>query len=139
MKPVEEIIAQKEGVGETTVQGRGKTGEGKGVGETTPLIWVEGTLDKIGEGVARGPMVLKGPQQAILWPWYTSTQAHPREGLHQDYPREGKGDWTSSTECGVQIYTASPHPGKYQRRGNPEVVQEGEETAMILLREIFIF
>ena len=30
----------------------------------------------------------------------------------------------------VLIYTASPHPGEYQRRGNPGVPQEGEETAM---------
>ena len=73
MKLIEETTAQKEGVGETTVQGRGKTGEGRGVEETTPLIWVEGTLDKTGEGVVRGPMVLKGPQQAIFWPWHTST------------------------------------------------------------------
>ena len=90
MKLIEETTAQKEGVGETTVQGRGKTGEGRGVGETTPLIRVGGTLDKTGEGVARGPMVMEGPQQAILWPGYTPTQVHPREGLYQVHLREGK-------------------------------------------------
>ena len=64
MKLVGETTAQKEGVGETTVQGRGKTEEEKEVGKTTPLIRVGGILDKIGEGVARGPMVMEGPQQA---------------------------------------------------------------------------
>ena len=32
-----------------------------------------------------------------------------------------------------QIYTASPQPGEYQRRGNPGILKWGEETAMMMM------
>ena len=32
-----------------------------------------------------------------------------------------------------QIYTASPQPGEYQRRGNPGIPKWGEETAMMMM------
>ena len=89
MRLVEETTAQREGAEETIVQGRDKIGGEKEVGETTPLR-VGGTLVKIGEGVARGPMVMVGPQQASPWPGYTPIQVHPIEGKCQVHPREGK-------------------------------------------------
>ena len=73
-KIVGETTAMKEEVGETTVL-RGKVGETTaqdierreveaGVGETTPLMRIGGTLVRIGEGVAQGPLVMEGPLQA---------------------------------------------------------------------------
>ena len=32
-----------------------------------------------------------------------------------------------------QIYTASPQPGEYQRRGNPGILKWGEETAITIV------
>ena len=40
---------------------RGQTEEERGAGENILLRRVEGTLDKIGEGVARDPMVIEDP------------------------------------------------------------------------------
>ena len=63
MRLVGETTVQKEEAEGTIVQGRDKTGVETEVGETTPLRRVGGTLVKIG-GVARGPVVMEGPQQA---------------------------------------------------------------------------
>ena len=90
MRLVGETTVQREGAEGTIVQGRDKTGGEKEVGETTPLRRVGGTLVKIGEGIARGPMVMEGPQQASPWPGYTPIQVHPIEGKCQVHPREGK-------------------------------------------------
>ena len=73
-KKVGETTAMREGVGETTVL-RGKVEETiaqdidkreveAGVGETTPLMRIGGTLVKIDEGYAQGPLVMEGPLQA---------------------------------------------------------------------------
>ena len=68
---IEETIAMRQAgettvlrgvVGETTARGRDKIVAETGVGETTPLKRIGGTLVKIGEGVARGPVVMEGPQ-----------------------------------------------------------------------------
>ena len=80
MRLIGETTAQKEEVEGTIVQGRDKTGVETEVGETTPLRRVGGTLVKIGEGIARGPVVMEGPQQANPWSGYTPIQVHPREG-----------------------------------------------------------
>ena len=58
---IEGIIALREGAEEIIVQDKGQTREGRGAEETILLIRVEGTLDKRGEGVARGPMVMEDP------------------------------------------------------------------------------
>ena len=64
MKLVGETTVQRGEVEGTIVQGRDKIGVETEVGETTPLRRVGGTLVKIGEGDARGPVVMEGPQQA---------------------------------------------------------------------------
>ena len=60
MNQVGETTAVRGRVGETTAQGRDKIVAGAEVGETTPLRRIGGTL-VIGEGVARGPLVMEGP------------------------------------------------------------------------------
>ena len=80
MRLIGETTVQKEEAEGTIVQGRDKTGVETEVGETTPLRRVGGTLVKIGEGIARGPVVMEGPQQANPWSGYTPIQVHPREG-----------------------------------------------------------
>ena len=62
MKLVGETTVQRGEVEGTIVQSKDKTGVETEVGETTPLRRVGGTLVKIGEGVARGPVVMEGPQ-----------------------------------------------------------------------------
>ena len=80
MRQVGETTVLRGAVGEATARGRGRRGAETGVGETTPLKRIGGPLVKIGEVVARGPVVMEGPQQAIPWPGYTPIQVHPREG-----------------------------------------------------------
>ena len=64
MKLVGETTVLREGAEEAIAQGRDKIGVEIEVGETTPLRRVGGTLVRIGEGIARGPVVMEGPQQA---------------------------------------------------------------------------
>ena len=80
MRLVGETTVPRGEAEEATARGRDKIGVEKEVGETTPLRRVGGTLVKIGEGIARGPVVMEGPQQAIPWPGYSPIQVHPREG-----------------------------------------------------------
>ena len=58
---IEGIIALRGEAEGTIVQDKGLIEGEKGVGEIILLIRVEGTLDKKGEGVARGPMVIEDP------------------------------------------------------------------------------
>ena len=64
MRQVGETIVLRDAVEGVTARGRGRIGVETEVGETTPLRRVGGTLVKIGEGDARGPVVMEGPQQA---------------------------------------------------------------------------
>ena len=64
MKQVGETTALRDAVEGVIARGRGRIGGETEVGETTPLRRVGGTLVKIGEGDARGPVVMEGPQQA---------------------------------------------------------------------------
>ena len=61
MGRVEETTALRGRVEETTAQGIDKKVAEAGVGETTPLRRAGGTLVRIDEGVARGPLVMEGP------------------------------------------------------------------------------
>ena len=58
---VGETTVQKDKVEETTVQDTDKMEEEQGVEETTHLRRAGGTLVRIDEGVARGPLVMEGP------------------------------------------------------------------------------
>ena len=58
---VEETTAQTDKVEETTAQDTDKMKVDPGVEETTHLRRAGGTLVRIGEGVARGPLVMEGP------------------------------------------------------------------------------
>ena len=62
MRLVGETTVQRGEVEGTIVQGRDKTGVETEVGETKPLRRVGSTLVRIGEGIARGPVVMEGPQ-----------------------------------------------------------------------------
>ena len=61
MGRVGETTALRGKVEETTARGIDKMEAEAGVGETTPLMRAGGTLVRIGEGVARGPLVMEGP------------------------------------------------------------------------------
>ena len=61
MVQVGEVTALRDRVEETTAQGIDKKVAEAGVGETTPLRRAGGTLVRIDEGVARGPLVMEGP------------------------------------------------------------------------------
>ena len=60
----EEITVQRGKAEEIIVQGTGRRRVDPGVEKTTHLRRAEGTLAKIDEGVAKGPLVMEGPQQA---------------------------------------------------------------------------
>ena len=60
----EEIIVQRGKAEEIIVQDTGRRRVDPGVEKTTHLRRAEGTLAKIDEGVAKGPLVMEGPQQA---------------------------------------------------------------------------
>ena len=62
MRQVGETTVLRGEAEEATVRGRDKIGVEIEVGETTPLRRVGGTLVRIGEGIARGPVVMEGPQ-----------------------------------------------------------------------------
>ena len=64
MRQVGETTVLRGAVGEATARGRDKIEAETGVGETILLKRIGGTLVKIGEGIARGPLVMEGPQQA---------------------------------------------------------------------------
>ena len=64
MRLVGETTVLRGEAGEAIARGRDKIGVETEVGKTTRLRRVGGTLVKIGEGVARGPVVMEGPQQA---------------------------------------------------------------------------
>ena len=56
----EEVIVQRGKAEGTIAQGTGRRRVGQGVEETTHLRRAEGTLAKIDEGVAKGPLVMEG-------------------------------------------------------------------------------
>ena len=60
----EETTVQRDKAEEIIVQGTGRRRVDPGVEETTHLRRAEGTLAKTDEGVAKGPLVMEGPQQA---------------------------------------------------------------------------